>query len=224
MAVEAPGAAVTDGRVGGTAPTRLLLVRHAVTAQTGPLLSGRTPGVDLSERGREQAAALGARLAALPVAAVYSSPMERTVQTAEAVAAHHGLEVRVDEGLIEADYGDWTGAALADLARSELWSAVQRTPSRVRFPGGEPLTAMQSRVVGALDVLVASHPGQTVVAVSHADPLKAAIAHYTGLHLDMFQRLVLSPASVSVLDVGPGGASLLTCNATADLSGLLTAK
>lgn len=223
MAVEAPGAAVTDGRVGGTAPAPPART-PAVTAQTGPLLSGRTPGVDLSERGREQAAALGARLAALPVAAVYSSPMERTVQTAEAVAAHHGLEVRVGEGLIEADYGDWTGAALADLARSELWSAVQRTPSRVRFPGGEPLTVMQSRVVGALDVLVASHPGQTVVAVSHADPLKAAIAHYTGLHLDMFQRLVLSPASVSVLDVGPGGASLLTCNATADLSGLLTAK
>ncbi len=248
MVSAAPGAPSTDGHGDGhddgssttasTAPcaspsttpsttsaasTRLLLVRHAVTAQTGPLLSGRTPGIDLSDAGREQAASLGQRLAAVPLAAVYASPMERTLQTALAVAAPHRLQVEVVDGLLEADYGEWTGGVLSELARTELWSAVQRAPSRVRFPRGEALTAMQARIVAALDALVAAHPGDTVVAVSHADPLKAAIAHYTGLHLDLFQRIVLSPASLSVLDVGPAGAALLTCNATADLGSLLAA-
>ncbi len=221
--VATPGAPPTDGRDAGPPPTRLLLVRHAVTEQTGPLLSGRTPGIDLSDAGRDQAEALAGRLAAVPIAAVYSSPMERTRQTAGAVAARHALAVEEVEGLLEADYGDWTGGALAELARTELWSTVQRAPSRARFPGGEALTAMQARIVVALDALVAAHPGQTIVAVSHADPLKAAIAHLTGLHLDLFQRIVLSPASVSVVDVGPIGAVLLTCNATADLAALLGA-
>ncbi len=201
--------------------TRLVLVRHAVTAQTGPLLSGRTPGIDLSDTGRGQATRLGERMAGLPVAAVYASPIERTTQTAEAVAVHHGLPVRPLPGVIEADYGEWTGGAIKDLATTDLWKVVQRAPSRARFPGGESLTEMQARMVTALEGVVAAHPGELVVVVSHADPIKAAIAHYTGVHLDLFQRIVVSPASVTVFELGPHGAAMLKCNDTGTLDELV---
>ena len=203
-----------------TPTTRLVLARHAVTAQTGPLLSGRTPGIDLNETGRGQAEALGARLAALPVAAVYASPIERTTQTAMAVAAHHGLEVRPLEGVLEADYGEWTGQKIADLAKTDLWKVVQRTPSRASFPGGEALAAMQTRMIATLDGVVAAHPGELVVVVSHADPIKAAIAQYTGVHLDLFQRIVVSPASVTAFEFSPHGVSMVKCNDTGALDEL----
>jgi probable phosphoglycerate mutase len=202
-------------------PTRLMLVRHAVTAQTGPMLSGRTPGIDLNDRGREQAKALGERLSKLPIAIVYASPIERTTQTATAVAEHHGLEVQALPGVIEADYGEWTGGKIADLAKTDLWKTVQRSPSRVRFPNGESMAEMQSRMVGALEEVAARHPGELVVVVSHADPIKAAIAHYTGVHLDLFQRIVVSPASVTVFELGPHGAAMLKCNDTGNLDELL---
>jgi len=200
--------------------TRLVLARHAVTAQTGPLLSGRTPGIDLSDAGRQQAEALGARLARLPVAAVYASPIERTTQTAQAVAAHHGLEVRTLDGVLEADYGEWTGRKIADLAKTDLWKVVQRTPSRASFPGGEGLAAMQTRMVTTLDGVVAAHPGELVVVVSHADPIKAAIAQYTGVHLDLFQRIVVSPASVTAFEFSPHGVAMVKCNDTGALDEL----
>jgi probable phosphoglycerate mutase len=199
----------------------LVLIRHAVTAQTGPMLSGRTPGIDLSERGREQAKALGERLAGLPITVVYASPMERTTQTATAVAEHHGLDVQPLPGVLEADYGEWTGGALAELAKTDLWKTVQRAPSRARFPGGESLSEMQSRMVSALEEVVARHPGELVVVVSHADPIKAAIAHYTGVHLDLFQRIVVSPASVTVFELGEHGAAMVKCNDTGSLDELL---
>ena len=200
--------------------TRLVLARHAVTAQTGPLLSGRTPGIDLSDAGRQQAEALGARLARLPVAAVYASPIERTTQTAQAVAAHHGLEVRTLDGVLEADYGEWTGRTIADLAKTDLWKVVQRTPSRASFPGGEGLAAMQTRMVTTLDGVVAAHPGELVVVVSHADPIKAAIAQYTGVHLDLFQRIIVSPASVTAFEFSPHGVAMVKCNDTGALDEL----
>ena len=202
-------------------PTRLVLVRHAVTAQTGPVLSGRTPGIDLSDRGREQAKALGERLAELPVAVVYASPIERTSQTAAAVAEHHGLAVQPLPGVLEADYGEWTGGKITDLAKTDLWKTVQRAPSRARFPGGESLAEMQTRMVSALEEVVARHPGELVVVVSHADPIKAAIAHYTGVHLDLFQRIVVSPASVTVFALTEHGAALVKCNDTGSLEELL---
>jgi probable phosphoglycerate mutase len=202
-------------------PTRLLLARHAVTHQTGPVLSGRAPGIDLSEDGRRQAKELGVRLAPVPVAAVYASPIERTRQTAEAVAEPHGLEVRVLEGVLEADYGSWTGGSLKELARTDLWKTVQRTPSRARFPDGESLSAMQARVVEALDGVVEAHPGQTIVVVSHADPIKSALAHYAGIHLDHFQRLHVSPASVSVVEISDGGVLLVKTNDTGSLDDLV---
>ncbi len=218
-----PAPAAADGQ--GAAPeapkpTMLVLVRHAVTAQTGPMLTGRAPGVDLSDDGRKQAAALADRLADLPVAAVYSSPIERTAQTADAVAGRHELPVRPLPGALEADYGEWTGGKLVDLAKTDLWKTVQRAPSRARFPGGEALAEMQARIVGCLEAVVADHPGEIVVVVSHADPIKAAIAHYTGLHLDLFQRIVVSPASVTAFQLSAHGAALVKCNDTGSLDEL----
>jgi probable phosphoglycerate mutase len=203
------------------APTRLILVRHGVTAHTGPLLSGRMPGIDLSEKGIGQAEAAAERLAALTISTVYASPIERTTQTAAVIAARLGLEVQPLPGVIEADYGDWTGGKIADLAKTDEWKVVQAAPSRAHFPGGESLRAMQSRMVDALDAVVAAHPHQTVVVVSHADPIKSAIAHYTGMHLDLFQRLHVSPASVTVLDFHAYGALLVKCNDTGGLADLV---
>jgi probable phosphomutase (TIGR03848 family) len=204
--------------------TTLVLVRHAVTAQTGPMLSGRTPGVPLSDDGRAQAAALADRMKGLPVAAVYASPIERTTQTAAAIAEHHALTVRALPGVLEADYGEWTGGKLAELAQTDLWKTVQRAPSRARFPGGESLAEMQARMVEALERVVAEHGGEMVVVVSHADPIKAAIAHYTGIHLDLFQRIVVSPASVTAFQLSAHGAALVKCNDTGVLDELVPAK
>ena len=204
-------------------PTTLVLVRHAVTPQTGPMLSGRTPGIDLSELGHEQAATAGRRLADVPIAAVYASPIDRTRQTAEHIAAHHGLPVRTLDGVIEADYGEWTGGQLADLAKTDLWKTVQRTPSRARFPDGESIAEMQTRTVAALEAVVADHPGETIVVVSHADPIKSVIAHFTGVHLDLFQRIAVSPASVTVFVLGPHGVTLVKCNDTGSLAELIPA-
>jgi probable phosphoglycerate mutase len=215
--------AAPDGDAKPKPPTRVALVRHAVTAHTGPLLSGRMPGIDLSERGVEQADATATRLAALPVAAVYASPIERTTQTAQKIATHHGLEVLPLPGVIEADYGDWTGQKLADLAKTPEWKVVQGAPSRARFPNGETILAMQVRTVAAIEEVVQRHPHETIVVVSHADPIKSAIAHFTGMHLDQFQRLHVSPASVTVLDFFELGASLVKCNDTGGLDDLVPA-
>jgi probable phosphoglycerate mutase len=201
--------------------TTLVLVRHAVTAQTGPLLSGRAPGIDLSDKGVEQARAVAERLAVLPVRAVYASPIERTRQTAAHIATRHGLEVRELPGVLEADYGEWTGGTIAELAKTDLWRTVQVMPSRARFPGGESIAEMQSRMVAALEEVIARHPGEVVVVVSHADPIKAAIAHFNGVHLDLFQRVIVSPASVTVFELGPFGAALVKCNDTGTLEELV---
>jgi probable phosphoglycerate mutase len=203
------------------APTRVVLVRHGVTAQTGPLLSGRKPGIPLSEHGVEQAESAATRLARLTITTVYASPIERTTQTAECIAARLGLAVTPLDGVIEADYGDWTGGAIAELAKTDEWKVVQVAPSLARFPGGESIREMQARMVGAIDDVVARHPHETVVVVSHADPIKSAIAHYTGMHLDMFQRVFVSPASVSVLEFHPLGVLLVKCNDTGGLEDLV---
>ena len=215
MTTPAPTAETETAR-----PTNLVLVRHAVTAQTGPLLSGRAPGIDLSDEGKAQAEALGARMADLPIDVVFASPIERTTQTAQAIARHHDLPVLRLDGVLEADYGEWTGQKLADLAKTDLWKLVQRTPSRVTFPGGEAMATMQTRMVGALEAVVADHPGQLVVVVSHADPIKAAIAHFTGVHLDLFQRIVVSPASVTAFAFSPHGVAMVKCNDTGGLDDL----
>ena len=176
------------------APTLVLLVRHGQTPTTGATLPGRARGLHLADPGRAQADAAAARIGQLTkVSAIYASPLERTRETAKPIAAALGLKVQIDRGLLECEFGDWTGAKLNDLRKLPEWNTVQRYPSGFRFPNGESFAEMQTRMVGALDKLVARHPGETIVAVSHADPIKAAVAQALGTHLDLFQRIVISP-------------------------------
>jgi len=195
----------------------VLLVRHGRTPTTGAVLPGRAKGLHLADEGVAQAERVAARIAPLKkVAAVYASPLERTRQTAAPIARARGLKVTVDRGLLECDFGDWTGAALKDLRKLPEWRTVQRHPSGFRFPDGESFTEMQTRMCGAIDRLVARHPGETIVAVSHADPIKAAVAQALGTHLDLFQRIVVNPCSVSAVLYGTEGPAVLTTNSTGD--------
>jgi probable phosphoglycerate mutase len=205
-------------------PARIVLVRHAVTAETGPVLSGRRPGIPLSEKGQEQAERVAARLADLPVAAVYASPVQRCQETARAIAQRHGLDVVTNDGLEEADYGEWTGQKLADLAKTPLWRVVQARPSMARFPGGESMRAMQSRAVDAVEQIVAAHPHELVVAVSHADVIRLVVAQFAGVHLDLFQRLWVSPASVTALAFDGPGVGIVKLNDHGTLDELLPPK
>ena len=191
--------------------TTVLLVRHATTAATGKRLGGWTPGVHLDENGVAQAEAAAQRIVAsgAEVAAVYASPLERTQDTAKVVAKAVGLRVRTRKGLGEVDYGDWTDRPLGQLRRRKDWAVIQQTPSRFTFPGGESIRGAQSRVVEELESLAADHPKDTIVAVSHADIIKAAVAHFLGMPLDTFQRIVVSPASITVLALPEGGAPML---------------
>jgi probable phosphomutase (TIGR03848 family) len=199
------------------APTMVLLVRHGQTPTTGSTLPGRAKGLHLAEAGVAQAEAAAARIAQLrDVAAVYASPLERTRETARPIAAARGLKVQIHRGLLECDFGDWTGAKLTDLRKLPEWRTVQSYPSGFRFPGGESFTEMQTRMVGAIDELVARHPGQTIVAVSHADTIKAALAQALGTHLDLFQRIVVSPCSISAILYSAGGPAVLASNSTGD--------
>ncbi|MFQ5829040.1 MAG: histidine phosphatase family protein [Candidatus Methylomirabilia bacterium] len=195
------------------ASTIVLLVRHAETPTTGAVLPGRKPGLHLSDAGRQQAERLAQRLGQLPrLAAVYSSPRERARETAAAIARPRGLAVRTEHGLDEVDIGAWTGLTVKRARCKREWALFQRHPSGFRFPGGESFVEMQARVASTLGRLVEGHPGQTLVAVSHGDPIKAAIAHALGLHLDLFQRNVIAPASVTAVLWRPEGPVVLTMN------------
>lgn len=198
-------------------PTLALFVRHGQTPTTGASLPGRAPGLHLAEAGVAQADAAAARIGALgSVSAVYSSPMERTRETAAPIARACKLRVRKAPGLIECDFGDWTGRKLAQLRKRREWRTVQRYPSGFRFPGGESFAEMQSRAVDTVHDLVAAHPGQTIVAVSHADVIKAIVAAATGTHLDLFQRIVVSPCSITAVLYTSEGPIVLTVNSTGD--------
>jgi probable phosphomutase (TIGR03848 family) len=206
-------------------PTLVLFVRHGQTPTTGKVLPGRARGLRLSDKGQQQAERAAERIAVLQtdarkIAAVYASPLERTQETAKPIASALGLRVRRNQGLLEADFGDWTGAELKRLYKKPEWRTVQRNPSGFRFPGGESFTEMQARICGTVDRLRAAHPGQTVVAVSHADPIKAAVAQAMGTHLDLFQRIVVSPCSVSAVLYGVDGPVVLAVNSTGDLTAL----
>lgn len=195
--------------------TLVLLVRHGQTPTTGKLLPGRAPGLHLADSGNEQASAVAARIAELPrVDAIYASPLERTRQTAAPIGKILKQRVQIDKGLLECDFGDWTGKELSALMKLPEWSTVQRAPSTFRFPNGESFTEMQTRIVSALDRIRAAHPGGVVVCVSHADPIKAAIAHAMGTHLDLFQRIVVSTCSVSAISYSNAGPVVLTVNST----------
>jgi probable phosphoglycerate mutase len=194
-----------------------LLVRHGHTATTGKALPGRAAGLHLADRGRAEAEALAADIGRLKaVAAVYASPLERARETATPIAAARRLPVQIDGGLSDCDSGEWTGRALRDLRKTPEWRIVQRYPSGFRFPGGESLAEMQARVVATLGRLVARHPGETLVVVSHADPIKAAVAHALGTPLDLFQRIAIAPASVTAIAYRPDGPTVLTVNSRGD--------
>src|SRR3954471_21679880 len=175
-----------------TPPTLVLYVRHGQTATTGTTLPGRAPGLHLSDAGREQAAGAAGRVAELSrVDAVYASPLERARETGAPIAAARQLKVTVDRGLLECDFGDWTGGELKKLMKLPEWRTVQGYPSGFRFPGGESFVEMQDRMVATVQRLAARHLGGVVVCVSHADPIKAAVAQAVGTHLDLFQRIVI---------------------------------
>lgn len=204
-------------------PTIVMLVRHGVTPTTGQVLPGRAPGLHLSDPGREQAQHVADRLQGVPISAIYTSPMERTRETAEPTERLTGLQAHVEQDLIECDFGDWTGRNLGDLMKLPEWSTVQRAPSSFRFPNGESFSHMQARTVDAVDRLREAHLGGVVVCFSHADPLKAVMAHALGTHLDLFQRIVIDPCSVSVIAYHPGQApQVLRTNSTdGPLAGLV---
>ena len=195
----------------------LLLIRHAQNDWVGERLAGWTPGVHLNEVGRAQAATLAQQLAEVPLAAIYSSPLERTLETAQPLAETWDLAVEVREGLGEARYGDWTGRNLEELQKEELWPVVQVYPGGARFPGGESMREVQARIVAEIDAIRDGHAGQTVAVVSHSDPIKMAVAHYAGLPLDLFQRLTIAPASVTAFAFTKFGPRLLCLNHTGSL-------
>jgi len=194
--------------------TQLLLIRHAQNDWVGQRLAGWTPGVHLNDAGRAEAAALADRLDGYRLDAVYASPLARAQETAALLAERRGLEVRPLYGIAEVNYGGWTGEVLETLRRDPLWPQVQFYPSATRFPDGETLGEVQARAVAALEAVRTAHPGGVVAAVSHADVIKAVVAHFVGTHLDLFQRLVVDTASVSVVRFTPFGPRLLALNET----------
>jgi probable phosphomutase (TIGR03848 family) len=200
--------------------TTVILVRHGrTTANSSGVLAGRGTGVLLDELGEEQATRVGERLAGLPLAAVVTSPLERCRQTAKAIAGRHPARPRVvrEKGIVEVDYGEWTGRELKALAKEPLWKVVQGHPAGATFPGGESMAAMAARSVAAVrrwDAAVEAEHGHRAVwvAVSHGDIIKAVLADALGMHLDAFQRIVVDPAAVSVVQYTPGRPFVLMAN------------
>lgn len=192
--------------------TTVLLVRHASTAETGRKLTGWAEGVGLNDRGVGEAQATARALQGIGISALYSSPIQRARETAAAIAEVAGLPVEISEGVGEVRYGTWTNRSLKVLARTKLWGQVQAWPSSVRFPGGETLREVQARAVTAVDALAAEHSRQTICCVTHADVIKLVMAHYMGVHIDLFQRLAVAPASLSAVVLGGRAPRVLTLN------------
>ena len=191
----------------------VLLVRHGLTPTTGIKLPGRAPGLHLSDAGRRQAEAAAERIGKVAkIAAVYCSPITRARETAQPIGRAVKRALRIERDLADLDIGEWTGMSLKQAARRPEWETVQRNPSSFRFPGGESFPEMQTRMTSALGRIVARHPGQIVVAVSHADPIKAAVAQALGTPLDLFQRIMIATASISAVAYRRGGPAVLTVN------------
>lgn len=207
--------------------TTVLLIRHGrTTANTSGILAGRSSGVELDDVGAKQAATAGERIAGVPLRALVSSPLRRCRQTAHALqlGRSDGLGTTIEQGLTECGYGEWTGRALKDLSKEKLWQTVQQQPSAVRFPGGESMVEMASRAVGTVrrwDASLTEQFGDGAVwaAVSHGDVIKAILADALGLHLDGFQRILVDPASISVIRYTSTRPYVVTMNSTtAELS------
>ena len=203
--------------------TVVILVRHGHTPTTGKILPGRTKGLHLSDLGKEQAEKVASHLSSLnSISAVYSSPMERTFETAKPIAKAFGKSVLKHQGLIEADFGKWTGRKLSELRKLKDWEKVQKNPSLFRFPDGESFMEMQSRMVTTVANICENHRGEIIVAVSHADTIKAFLTAALGTPLDLFQRLHISPCSVSPVIFGTQSPFVLAVNSTgSDISSLI---
>src|SRR3954449_5442830 len=195
----------------------VFLVRHGLTGQTGRLLYGRTPGIDLDARGRAQAEALVARFEGVRLSAIYSSPLERCRQTVEPLSAVRRIAIRTDDELVGVEAGDWTGRTLAQLRRTKAWRTVQQTPSDFVFPGGEAFMDAQARVVTAIDRLATRHRKGSIVVATHGDIVRIALAHYLATPLDDFQRIVIDTVGVSVILLGGTLPHVLLVNDTGGL-------
>ncbi|HET8728707.1 MAG TPA: histidine phosphatase family protein [Alphaproteobacteria bacterium] len=195
--------------------TAFFLVRHAAHDQLGRVLTGRMPGVSLGAAGRSQAARLAERLAQERVTAVLTSPLERSCETAEPIVRRLGVPIRISESLNEIDFGAWTGRSFAELEAEVLWQRWNAFRSGTRTPGGETMAQAQARIVGLMERLRNELPGTGVVLVSHGDMIKAALAHHLGLSLDLFHRIEISPASISVVELGDWGPRVLAVNEVA---------
>lgn len=205
----------------------LLLIRHGENdfVKTGKL-AGRIPGVHLNERGQKQAQALGEALADIPIKAVYSSPLERAMETAAPVAAYHKLEIIQEPDLMDTDIGKWQGKSVRVLSLTKVWKIVQHSPSRFRFPEGESFPEAQTRYVNVIERIVQKHnkPKDIIAVVFHADPIKLVVSHLLGLPLDHFQRLSCDTGSVTVLHINEMGANLVKLNQRPPFDFLQTPK
>jgi len=192
----------------------ILLIRHGENDYVKKhRLPGRKPGIHLNKKGRAQAKTLAKELSQAPIKAIYSSPLERTIETAEPIAKALGLKIIPRKGLIETDVGEWQGRKVKDLSRLKIWWQVQFNPSRFRFPGGERIEDAQHRFVKCIEELCKQHdPEDVIICVSHSDPIKIVVAYYLGLPLDLYQRLTVSPASITALQIGDFGSRLLMLN------------
>jgi broad specificity phosphatase PhoE len=186
--------------------TTLFLIRHGLTAVTGSRLYGRTPGIHLDER-----------VEGVRINAAYSSPLERCIETLEPLARARGLEITTSDALIEMDAGNWTGRTLPSLRRTKLWNMVQRSPSRFRFPGGESFVDAEARLLDGIERIVARHPRGRIAVGTHGDLVRVLISHYTGAHLDQFQRVMADPGSISAVHLGGGAPRILLVNDTGSL-------
>lgn len=185
--------------------TTFYFVRHGVTAHTGRRLTGWHPGVRLTEEGRAQAEAAAEYLSRRRLGALYASPIDRTRETAEAISSRSGVGIVTREGLGEVHYGRWNNRTLKSLVRTKLWEQVQSWPSAARFPDGETLLETQSRALAEIEKLRYEHPTGRVCCVSHGDVIKLIVAHYLGVHIDLFQRIVVNPGSISIVSIGDPG-------------------
>lgn len=198
--------------------TLLLLIRHGENEYTRTgRLAGWTPGVRLNEAGRAQAQNVAERLSAVPIQAVYSSPLERARETARPLADQKRLPVQILAGVAEVRYGSWQGRSLKSLGRTRLWRTVQALPSAMQFPDGETFRAVQVRAVEAVEALVRAHPRHTIAVFSHGDVVKLVVAHYLGQPLDLFQRIQIATGSVTALRLGQGQPALVKLNDTGRL-------
>jgi len=198
--------------------TYLFLIRHGENewVETGKL-AGRTAGVFLNEKGRQQAATLSDRLKAQPISTIYSSPLERCLETAQPLADALNLEIVAEPGVVEVDYGEWRGAALKDLSQKPEWQLVQIYPGGFRFPDGETLREVQNRVITTLERIRKDHEGEAVAIFAHGDVLRTAIAYYLGTPLDLFQRIHINTASVSLIGFHRFGPQILLVNDTGEI-------